>query len=97
MSSTNPQDQPPIDVKEEGASSSTSQEPQEVAMDTTPDQIEESWDDIPDDVLNSTPDEIFTRTRLIDNDIKVCYLILLPKVSTNSGAGDAVRDSTITA
>ena len=42
-------------------------------MDITPDQpAEETWDDIPDDVLNSTTDEIFTRIRLIENDVKVC-------------------------
>jgi len=41
-------------------------------MDTTPDQpAEETWDDIPEDVLNATTDEISTRIRLIDNDIKV--------------------------
>ena len=42
------------------------------AMDTTPDQPpEETWDDIPTDILSLTTDEILTRIRLIENDIKV--------------------------
>ena len=41
-------------------------------MDTTPDvQPEETWDDIPEDIMALTNDEIATRTRLIDNDLKV--------------------------
>lgn len=41
-------------------------------MDVTPDAPpEETWDDIPEDILNLSPEEINTRTRLIDNDIKV--------------------------
>lgn len=49
-------------------------------MDTTPDappEPEETWEDIPDDVKNGTTDEILTRSRLIDNDIKVCLNIML--------------------
>ena len=41
-------------------------------MDTTPDQpAEETWADIPEDVMALSTDEILTRIRLIDNDIKV--------------------------
>ncbi|KAF8319708.1 26S proteasome subunit P45 [Clavulina sp. PMI_390] len=41
-------------------------------MDTTPEQPpEETWEDIPEDVRNAAVDEITTRTRLIDNDIRV--------------------------
>lgn len=41
-------------------------------MDMTPDEpVVETWEDIPDDVRNSAVDEISTRTRLIDNDIRV--------------------------
>lgn len=41
-------------------------------MDTAPDKpAEETWEDIPDDIKALTTDEIFTRIRLIDNDIKV--------------------------
>ncbi|KAG1770834.1 26S proteasome subunit P45 [Suillus placidus] len=43
-----------------------------VEMDTTPDQpAEETWDDIPDEIKALTTEEILTRIRLIDNDIKV--------------------------
>ncbi len=45
------------------------------AMDVTPDAPpEETWDDIPEDILALSTDEIITRTRLIDNDIKVGLL-----------------------
>jgi len=45
-------------------------------MDITPDQpAEETWADIPEDVLSSTTDEILTRIRLIENDVKVCILL----------------------
>lgn len=45
----------------------------DATMDTTPDQPpEETWEDIPEDVRNGPIDEITTRTRLIDNDIRVC-------------------------
>ncbi|KAI0260248.1 P-loop containing nucleoside triphosphate hydrolase protein [Gloeopeniophorella convolvens] len=41
-------------------------------MDTTPDQpAEESWEDIPEDIIELDTDDILTRVRLIDNDIKV--------------------------
>ena len=41
-------------------------------MDTTPDQPpEETWDDIPEEIKALTTEEILTRIRLIDNDIKV--------------------------
>lgn len=46
-------------------------EQQDVPMDTTPDQPkEETWDDIPSEVMGLSSEEIMTRTRLIDNDIK---------------------------
>lgn len=37
----------------------------------------ETWEDIPDDVKNAGVDEVVTRARLIDNDIRVRYC--LPK------------------
>lgn len=44
-------------------------------MDTSPDQpAEETWADIPEEIMGLNTDEIFTRTRLIENDIKVCLL-----------------------
>ena len=50
-----------------------------VAMDTTPEEtkpIEETWDDIPEEIMALTTDEINSRIRLIENDIKVCLLPL---------------------
>ena len=49
--------------------------PEDVAMDTTPDEtqpVEETWDDVPEDIKSLSADEINSRIRLIDNDIKVC-------------------------
>jgi 26S proteasome regulatory subunit T5 len=44
----------------------------DAAMDTTPDQPPaETWADIPEDVIALPTDEILTRVRLLDNDIKV--------------------------
>lgn len=41
-------------------------------MDTSPDHPpEDTWDDIPADILSLSTDEISTRIRLIENDIKV--------------------------
>lgn len=43
-------------------------------MDTTPDEtkpVEETWEDIPEDIMSLSPDEINSRIRLIENDIKV--------------------------
>jgi 26S proteasome regulatory subunit T5 len=41
-------------------------------MDTADDQPpEETWDDIPEDIMTLTTDEILTRIRLIENDMKV--------------------------
>ena len=40
-------------------------------MDVTPDTPEETWSDLPEEILTLSTDEILTRTRLIENDIKV--------------------------
>jgi len=49
-------------------------------MDTTPDQPpEETWDDIPEEIKALTTEEILTRIRLIDNDIKVHCFVLFAK------------------
>ena len=43
-------------------------------MDETPDvPPEETWDDLPEEILTLSTDEILTRTRLIENDIKVVH------------------------
>jgi len=63
-------------------------------MDTTPDQpAEETWEDIPDDVLNSTTDEIFTRIRLIENDIKVMRSETLRLQHEQSTMKEKIRDN----
>jgi 26S proteasome regulatory subunit T5 len=44
-------------------------------MDTTPDApVEETWEDIPEEVVAATTDDILMRVRLMDNDIKVRIL-----------------------
>jgi 26S proteasome regulatory subunit T5 len=41
-------------------------------MDTTPDApAEETWEDIPEEIRSLSTDEVLTRIRLIENDIKV--------------------------
>ena len=48
---------------------------EDAVMDTAPDQPpEESWDDIPEEIMALPTEDIQTRTRLIDNDIKVEFL-----------------------
>ncbi len=57
-------------------------EPPDSQMDTTPNQPPvETWDDIPDDVKNATVEEIQTRSRLIENDIRVRVLVSCRAVS----------------
>ncbi|KAF8500610.1 26S proteasome subunit P45 [Gautieria morchelliformis] len=94
MSSTDPPNQP-LEVKPEGASASSPVPvTQQAAMDTTPDQpAEETWDDIPDDVLNSTTDEILTRIRLIENDVKVMRSETLRLQHEQSTMKEKIRDN----
>lgn len=81
MSSQDPPSGGPSVPKPEDASTSestpllaeTNDSTADASMDTTPDQPpEETWEDIPDDVRNAGAEEIGTRARLIDNDIRVC-------------------------
>ena len=70
MSSSNPTEQ--TDVKD-------AQETENVEMDTTPDEtkpVEETWEDIPEDIMSLSADEINSRIRLIENDIKVRLILL---------------------
>ncbi|KAH0586215.1 26S proteasome regulatory subunit 6A-B [Termitomyces sp. 'cryptogamus'] len=74
MSSVPPPNNPPTNPEKQPEVPSSSQPvpAADVAMDTTPDvPEEETWADIPEDVLSLTTDEILTRIRLLDNDIKV--------------------------
>jgi 26S proteasome regulatory subunit T5 len=48
------------------------------AMDVSPDAPpEETWDDIPEDIMSLNTEEVMTRTRLIDNDIKEWFYLSL--------------------
>lgn len=75
MSAIPPPNPPPANQEKaaDGAASSATPSPgTEGEMDTTPDApTEETWDDIPEDVISLSTDEILTRIRLIENDIKV--------------------------
>ena len=84
MSSAQPPNQPPNNPptgeKLEEQQPLLGQTPQETrptedaAMDTAPDQPpEENWDDIPEEIMALPTEDIQTRTRLIDNDIKVIF------------------------
>ena len=73
MSSVPPDPLPPSDSnKKPDPSAPTSSSAEAVAMDVTRDAPEEeTWSDLPEEILTLSTDEILTRTRLIDNDIKV--------------------------
>lgn len=50
-------------------------------MDTTSDHPpEETWDDIPADILSLSTDEVLTRIRLIENDIKVRVFLVTKRL-----------------
>jgi 26S proteasome regulatory subunit T5 len=74
MSSAPPPSNPPPNpekLPEEPAAEPSSSEPTDAeAMDTDP-PAEETWADIPEDIMALSTDEILTRIRLIENDIKV--------------------------
>ncbi|KAH9912688.1 26S proteasome subunit P45 [Epithele typhae] len=58
--------------KKDAASSSAPSGSQDAAMDTTPDRpAEETWEDIPEDIMKLSTAEIGTRSRLLENDIKI--------------------------
>ncbi|KAG6890611.1 26S proteasome regulatory subunit 6A-B [Termitomyces sp. Mi166 len=74
MSSVPPPNNPPTNPEKQPEVPSSSQPvpAADVAMDTAPDvPEEETWADIPEDILSLTTDEILTRIRLLDNNIKV--------------------------
>ena len=47
---------------------------EDAAMEIVP--PEETWEDIPEEIMALTTEDIQTRTRLIDNDIKVLFLCM---------------------
>lgn len=78
MSSLPPSSNPPPNPDKKPEANPPPSEPQPpaqdvVAMDTSTDApAEETWDDIPEEIMSLSTDEILTRIRLIENDIKVC-------------------------
>jgi hypothetical protein len=75
MSSAEPPIPPPNEPEKQPdqpeAQSTSPEANADAAMDTTPDPpAEETWDDIPVEVMALSTDEILTRIRLIENDIK---------------------------
>lgn len=84
MSAQEPPSEPPSSSKPDDAPASEStpllseDQDGDAPMDTSSDQPpEETWEDIPEDVRSAGVEEIITRTRLIDNDIRVCFTRLL--------------------
>ncbi|KAJ8518272.1 hypothetical protein ONZ45_g4630 [Pleurotus djamor] len=74
MSSAPPPANPPSSNPEKKPSDVPSESPQtteDTPMEAPPAPVEETWDDIPEDIKSLSTDDIMTRNRLIDNDIKV--------------------------
>ena len=62
----------PSDANKSDSENPTSTLAEVAEMDTTPDQPpEETWDDIPEEIMDLDTEDVLTRIRLIDNDIKV--------------------------
>lgn len=62
------------DADKSRSADSTSPQLEVTEMDTTPDQPpEETWDDIPEEIMELDTEDVLTRIRLIDNDIKVRF------------------------
>ncbi|KAL5482365.1 RPT5 [Sanghuangporus weigelae] len=67
-----------------------------VAMDTTPEEtkpVEETWDDIPEEIMALSTDEINSRIRLIENDIKVMRSETLRLQHEQSVMKEKIRDN----
>ncbi|THH28713.1 hypothetical protein EUX98_g5494 [Antrodiella citrinella] len=99
MSSVQPPNPPPADnnneKKEESQSTpSSSNATDEASMDTAPDQpAEETWEDIPEDIVSLKPEDIVTRTRLIENDLKVMRSETLRLQHEQSVMKEKIRDN----
>ncbi|PFH53399.1 hypothetical protein AMATHDRAFT_1455 [Amanita thiersii Skay4041] len=66
----------------------------EAQMDTTPDvPPEETWEDIPPEIMSLSTDEILTRIRLIENDIKVMRSETLRLQHEQSVMKEKIRDN----
>lgn len=87
MSSLPPSNNPPPNPEKKPEDTATPASPAAAdgaEMDTTPDApVEETWADIPEDIMALSTDEILTRIRLIENDIKVSYVQRLIGIDSN--------------
>ncbi|KAJ3491681.1 hypothetical protein NLI96_g534 [Meripilus lineatus] len=100
MASAQPPNMPPAGGNnneknpEKAPASASRAQGQDSEMDTTPDKpAEETWDDIPDDIKSLSTDEIFTRIRLLDNDIKVMRSETLRLGHEQSVMKEKIRDN----
>jgi 26S proteasome regulatory subunit T5 len=83
----------PNDANKSESDDSSSAQAEVAEMDTTPDQpAEETWDDIPEEIMELDTEDILTRIRLIDNDIKVrCFPFVGMQVESSLQLGHAFR------
>ncbi|KAK2459686.1 hypothetical protein APHAL10511_008331 [Amanita phalloides] len=101
MASTQPPNDPPSNNNnsaqkqpEEPSQEGTNAPDGTAEMDTTPDvQPEETWDDIPEEIQSLSTDEILTRIRLIENDIKVMRSETLRLQHEQSVMKEKIRDN----
>jgi hypothetical protein len=84
MSSSQPPEQPPAreDAKPSTSTSDvvmeSAQPPADAEkMDVTPDPPAETWSDLPQELLTASAEEIVSRRRLIENDIRVSLGVVL--------------------
>ncbi|KAF8476694.1 26S proteasome subunit P45 [Russula ochroleuca] len=82
------------DANKSDSANPTSTPPEVAEMDTTPDQPpEETWDDIPEEIMDLDTEDILTRIRLIDNDIKVMRSEQLRLGHEQSVMKEKIRDN----
>lgn len=82
----------PSDANKSDSADQSSTQPEVAEMDTTPDQPpEETWDDIPEEIMELDTGDILTRIRLIDNDIKVSFPVCCGFSEIILRLGDAFR------
>ena len=96
-SNANNEEKPEAQASSSAAPENTNGGP-EGDMDTTPDQPpEETWEDIPEEIRSLSTDEIVTRTRLIDNDLRVCGFTAHNVRVAEPRVGNPFRDATLAA
>ncbi|KAN0123568.1 26S proteasome regulatory complex, ATPase [Russula decolorans] len=84
----------PNDANKSESEDSSSAQAEVAEMDTTPDQpAEETWDDIPQEIMELDTEDVLTRIRLIDNDIKVMRSEQLRLSHEQSVMKEKIRDN----